>query len=151
MKTYSFIRPPVFLFSQILSFPANFSTAISIGAVAKRNNLPMARFTNTNAEVDYCGIGVNVVSFRPDGKYHQMSGTSMATPHVCGLICALMTKGGKYTDLIKNDRTCRAFLNERCAIDVGVEGRDNATGLGFVTYLTKDEFERDFLDLPDFD
>lgn len=133
------------------SFPANFKTAISIGAVAKKDNLPMARFTNTNSEVDYCGIGVDVVSFRPDGKYQQMSGTSMATPHVCGLITALMTKGGKYADDITNDKSCRAFLNKNCLIDVGVEGRDDATGLGFLTYLSKDEFEKDFFELPDFE
>lgn len=132
------------------SYPANFRSAISIGAVAKKDNLPKARFTNTNSEVDYCGIGVDVVSFRPDGKYHQMSGTSMATPHVCGLICALMDKEGKHAGKIKNDKSCRRFLNNRCCIDVGTEGKDNATGLGFVTYLTKEEFEKDFLDLPDY-
>lgn len=132
------------------SYPANFRDAISIGAVAKKDNLPMARFTNTNSAVDYCGIGVDVVSFRPNGTYHQMSGTSMATPHVCGLICALMTKDGKYADSITDDASCRAFLNEKCLIDVAAEGKDNATGLGFVTYLTKDEFEKDFLDLPEF-
>lgn len=131
------------------SYPANFEIAISVGAVAKKNNLPMASFTNTNKKVDYCGIGVDVISFRPDGKYQYMSGTSMATPHVCGLIAALMTKDGKYADTITDDATCRAFLNENCLIDVATEGRDNATGLGFVTYLTKDEFEKDFLDLPD--
>lgn len=131
------------------SYPANFKTAISIGAVAKKDNLPMARFTNTNSKVDYCGIGVDVVSFRPDGKYHQMSGTSMATPHVCGLITALMTKGGKHANSIVDDATCRDFLDKNCLIDVGTEGRDFATGLGFLTYLTKDEFEKGFLDLPD--
>ena len=72
----------------------------------------------------------------------------MATPHVCGLICALMTKDGKHADRITDDASCRAFLN-KVVIDVGAEGKDNATGLGFVTYLTKDEFEKDFLDLPE--
>ena len=151
------VSTPLALFSLFLKYydpinryPANFPSAISIGAVAKKDNLPMARFTNTNSSVDYCGIGVDVVSFRPDGAYQYMSGTSMATPHVCGLICALMDKQGKYVTQITDDGSCRRFLDSNCLIDVGAEGKDNATGLGFVTYLTKDEFEKDFLDLPEY-
>lgn len=133
------------------SYPANFRQCVNIGAVAKKDNLPRAWFTNTNDKVDYCGIGVDVVSFRPDGTFQEMSGTSMATPHVCGFITALMTKGGAYSDIIKDDKSCRALLNDKFVIDVAAEGKDNATGLGFLTYLTKDEFEKDFLDLPEFD
>jgi hypothetical protein len=132
-------------------YPANFRQCVNIGAVAKKDNLPRAWFTNTNDGVDYCGIGVDVVSFRPDGTFQEMSGTSMATPHVCGFITALMTKGGAYSDIIKDDKSCRALLNEKFVIDVGTEGIDNATGLGFLTYLTRDEFEKDFLDLPEFE
>jgi len=133
------------------SYPANFSQCVNIGAVAKKDNLPTATFTNTNDGVDYCGIGVDVVSFSPDGTFQEMSGTSMATPHVCGFITALMTKGGAYSDIIKDDESCRALLNDKFVIDVGAEGVDNATGLGFLTYLTRDEFEKDFLDLPEFE
>ena len=66
----------------------------------------------------------------------------METPHVCGFITALMTKGGAYSDIIKDD-----LLNNKIEIDVGEEGVDNATGLGFLSYLARDEFEKDFLDL----
>lgn len=131
------------------AWPANFQQAISIAAVSKRDNLPVAYFSNTNSQVDYAGIGVDVTSFRPDGTYQQMSGTSMACPHVCGFITALMTKGGAYSDIIQDDASCRALLNEKFCIDIATEGRDNATGLGFLTYLSKKEFEAGFLDLPD--
>jgi subtilisin len=132
------------------SWPANFKQAISVAALSKRDNLPVAYFSNTNSQVDYAGIGVDVTSFRPDGTYQQMSGTSMACPHVCGFITALMTKGGAYSDIIQDDASCRALLNEKFCIDIAVEGKDNATGLGFLTYLSKEEFEKGFLDLPDF-
>ena len=62
-----------------------------------------------------------------------------------------MTKGGVYSDIIQDDQSCRALLNDKFVIDVVVEGKDNATGLGFLTYLTKDEFEKDFLGLPKFE
>lgn len=131
------------------AYPANFRDVLSIAAVSKKDNLPVAYFSNTNSQVDYAGIGVEVTSFRPDGTFQLMSGTSMACPHVCGFITALMTKGGEYSDKITGDASCRELLNDKFCIDIGVEGVDNATGLGFLTYLTKEEFEERFLDLPD--
>jgi len=132
------------------SYPANYSETLSIAAVAKEDNLPVARFSNSTVEVDYAGIGVDVMSMKPDGTYHQMSGTSMACPHVCGLITCLMTKQGEYHRLIRDDSSLRRLLNDRFCIDVGTEGRDNSTGLGFLTYLSKAEFEDQFFDLPDY-
>jgi hypothetical protein len=42
--------------------------------VGKSENLPTANFSNTNPEVDYAGIGVDAISFKPDGGYQNMSG-----------------------------------------------------------------------------
>jgi hypothetical protein len=70
-----------------------------------------------------------------------MIGTSMATPHVCGLVAALMTKGGKYSDIIKDDASLRELLNEKYVRDIGAKGPDNETGLGFLTYLDESESE----------
>ena len=63
----------------------------------------------------------------------------MATPHVCGLVAALMTKGGKYSDVIKDDASLREVLNEEFVKDIGAKGPDNETGLGFLTYLDESE------------
>ena len=58
---------------------------ISIAAVRKQVGLPTASFSNTNAQVDYAGIGYNVHSFKPGGGMHQMSGKSrdMMKDSVC--------------------------------------------------------------------
>ena len=74
------------------SYPALWDEAICVAAVAKKSNLPVAYFSNTNPQVDYSGIGVNVKSFKPDGGFQTMNGTSMACPHVCGLLAALLDK-----------------------------------------------------------
>ena len=125
--------------NEMYSYPALWDETISVAAVSKSNsNLPVAYFSESNPYIDYAGIGVDVTSFKPGGGYQQMSGTSMACPHVCGFITALMTNNkAKYSIL----KTLKADLRKNYAIDIGAEGKDNSTGVGFVTYLKKNEFD----------
>lgn len=60
-------------------------------------NDDFAYFSNyANPPVDYCAPGVNIFSTYMGGGYVTMSGTSMAAPHVCGLL--LLTGGNLTTD-----------------------------------------------------
>lgn len=54
----------------------------SIAAVAKDEDLPVTRFSNTNANVDYAGIGAGVISFKPEpeGGFQTMSGENNKVP-----------------------------------------------------------------------
>lgn len=45
-----------------------------------------ASFSNYGSPVDYAAPGVNVKSTYKDGGYANLNGTSMASPHVCGLL-----------------------------------------------------------------
>ena len=51
-----------------------------------------AYFSNYGDHVDYCAPGVSVLSTYKGGALATMSGTSMAAPHVCGI---LLATGGK--------------------------------------------------------
>ncbi len=56
-----------------------------------------AYFSNYgNPPIDYCMPGVNIFSTYKNGGYTTMSGTSMAAPHMCGVL--LMTNGNPTTD-----------------------------------------------------
>lgn len=120
-----------------ISFPASYKECMSVAAVSKVQGLPVAVFSNSNPLVDVAGIGVDVTSFKPGDGFQKMSGTSMASPHVAGLLACLMTKGHTPPSKVYER------LNE-LAVDIGVEGIDNATGIGFVTYLDKDAFGQMF-------
>jgi subtilisin family serine protease len=123
------------------SYPARWKETISVAAVKKTSDAPVAYFSESNPQVDFAAIGVNVTSLQPGGGYQTMQGTSMAAPHVSGLIAALMTNGAyrNKTPTLRND------LAQRYAIDIAAKGKDTSTGLGFVTFLSQTEFD-DFWD-----
>src|SRR5205823_3235257 len=73
---------------------------------------------------DVSAPGHNVISCKDGGGYRSMSGTSMACPHVSGLV-ALMVQGNPS---LKVDEI-ETILRES-AIDLGAPGNDNDFGRG---------------------
>lgn len=66
------------------SLPAATQGIVSVGALDRAEvGLCVAPFSNTGPEV--CAPGVKILSARAGGGLEEMSGTSMATPHVAGI------------------------------------------------------------------
>ena len=118
------------LTDELYTYPARFDETISVAAVRKGKGLPSTTFSESNAEITYSGIGRDVISLKPNGGLQAMSGTSMAAPHVTGLIACLLSDNQKYSD-----SKLRVLLKDKYLVDIGPRGYDKQTGKGFVTYV----------------
>lgn len=85
-------------------YPARYPQTISVGATDRSRRIP--GFSNRGQFVDIYAPGDKIVSAWLQGKYHEMSGTSMATSHVSGAIALLLAQKPD----LKKTATIKALL-----------------------------------------
>ncbi len=107
-----------------ISYPARYSTAIAVGATDSNDNL--ASFSNYGAEQEVVAPGVSIYSTYTGNSYATLSGTSMATPMVSGVVALILSKNPNLTpDEVRN------ILHDS-ALDLGASGWDQYYGYGRV-------------------
>ncbi len=106
-----------------VSFPAAYPSVVAVSATDSKDQL--AYFSNFGPEIALGAPGVSIYSTFKGGAYAEMSGTSMACPHVTGA-AALVWAAGAVSNAAVRDTLTGA------AEDLGTVGRDPSFGYGLV-------------------
>ncbi len=115
-----------------MNFPARWRDTIAVAAVDA--NGQVADFSSRGPEVDIAAPGENILSTWLNGGYAKLSGTSMATPFVAGVVAlalALERQTENAQPPIRNVGDLRNLLS-RTASDAGPAGFDPAYGWGLI-------------------
>ncbi len=119
--------------SNTVGIPASAFNVTTVGAVDDKLNI--AGFSSKGPTKDgrikpeISAVGVDVTSSVSGGGYEDWSGTSMATPHIAGLMALLLQQNPSLTPTEIKE------LIKQTATDKGVAGPDNYYGWGAVDGL----------------
>ena len=109
-----------------LTSPAEHPAVITVGALQQNHDRTRANYSSYGDRLDVAAPGDKVKSLKPGGGYVEMSGTSMASPHVAGLVALIRAQHPDWTvDQIKKHLTGTAD-------DLGETGKDKYYGAGAV-------------------
>jgi subtilisin family serine protease len=116
-----------------IASPASAKKAITVGAVDRYNRVayfssrgPVGFGTNSYIKPDVVAPGVSVTSLWKDGGYVSFSGTSMATPHVSGIVALMLEANPQLKPADVKE------VLEKTALDIGDAGKDTESGAGVV-------------------
>jgi subtilisin len=109
-----------------VSQPAMYDSVLAISSITNQEIL--SNFSNFGDQIDYCAVGENLYSTYLNNGYCTMSGTSMASPIIAGIISLIISDskiGGK---LLKRQESIDKL--DKIAFDLGPEGIDSSFGKG---------------------
>jgi serine protease AprX len=125
-----------------VGWPGAMGNVITVGSTLKTAPFAMSSFSSRGPQVDLTAPGSNIVAARSKGAvidvqngatppqdrpfYMAISGTSMSSPHVSGVVALLKQAYPKLTGPLAEE------ILERTAVDLGSKGKDDDYGWGFV-------------------
>ncbi|MCU1674436.1 MAG: putative proteinase [Frankiales bacterium] len=125
-----------------VGWPGAMGNVITVGSTLKTAPYGMSSFSSRGPQVDVTAPGSNIVSARSKGAvidlqngatppqdrpfYMAISGTSMSSPHIAGVIALMKQAFPRMTGPVAEE------VLERTARDLGAKGKDDDYGWGFV-------------------
>ena len=125
-----------------VGWPGAMGNVITVGSTIKTAPYAMSSFSSRGPQVDVTAPGSNIVAARSHGAvidagnqatpprdlpfYMAISGTSMSSPHVSGVVALLKQAYPKLTGPVAEE------ILERTSVDLGEQGKDDSYGWGFV-------------------
>lgn len=110
--------------------PGQYSCFVNVAALGR--DLAPASFTSAGDKIDTSWAGVNIRSAKSGGGYVDMSGTSMATPGLAGLLALFISLRQERGLPWLNAEAMRKLLFFR-STDTHTPGDDRRTGPGWAT------------------
>ena len=109
-----------------MMYPAKIDEVIAVGSASlDSNNYPISSsFSISSPELDFIAPGFEIYSTKPGDAYGFDSGTSMAAPHVSGVIGLMLSQGINSGDV-------RGILRET-AMNLGDDDFNNKHGYGLI-------------------
>lgn len=129
------------------SYPANYNIANVISVAATDNTDKLASFSNYGVRsVHVAAPGVKILSTVLNGGYSFFSGTSMATPHVTGLIAIIKSRYPSYDykkikNLVISSGTPIASLKNKTISSRRIRGA-SSNGVGALTCTNQQAISR---------
>lgn len=117
----------------MVNAPANLETTIAVAAVDR--NREKAYFTCHGSEVDFAAGGVDVFSTWLNNQYAKLSGTSMATPVITGVVALVQAAAMAKGSVLTPDGVYASLVT--IAVDVDKPGKDDYTGNGIPVFTSQ--------------
>jgi subtilisin len=113
--------------------PANLPTTIAVAAVDKDRE--KAYFTCHGSEVDFAAGGVDVYSTYLNNQYAELSGTSMATPVITGVVALVVAEAKAKGEKLTPEQVYQRLVS--ISVDVDQPGKDEYTGHGIPVFTSQ--------------
>lgn len=111
-----------------IGFPGRNPNTICVASYNKAGKI--SNFSSGGKQIDVAGPGEQVLSTYPGNQYRVMSGTSMATPNIAGLVALVVSAKRQGEDIKLDNVNDLRSLFQDFTRDLGPSGHDNRWGWG---------------------